>query len=247
MNYKSITWTVVVLLIGIIIGFWLHKAYFSDGDQGLLIWSYYFFQILGGIGTCLAVIVALFKDSIKKLIWHPKFEFELLDDGIIEVINHNADNPTADMYKGILRISNEGNDSAKRCEIAIEKIEFAQRGSDIYDTIHDVEGKRKLDWGSESVIIPRGKYRDVDLYKITKATGVPQQGAARVPDFYLIELSGPKIEDKYRKVGKLRIHYCISYDDGSFRNFTLSIDGDGIWRGRKEELRRNINFIFEAV
>ena len=67
------------------------------------------------------------------------------------------------------------------------------------------------------------------------------------PDSYLIELTGPQIEDKYRKSGKLRINYCISYDEGSFHNFTLYVDGDGVWRGRKEELRRYINFKLEAV
>lgn len=246
-NYKSILWTITILVIGIIIGFWIHKAFFASENQVILLWSYYFFQILGGIGTCMAVVVALFKDSIKKFIWHPKFNFELLSDGIIEVINHNANNPTADMYKGILRVTNVGNDSAKRCEIVIEKIEYAQRGSEIYDTIHDVVGRRKLDWGSDSVIIPKGKYRDIDLYKITKATGLPQQGEAADPDSYLIELTGPQIEDKYRKSGKLRINYCISYDEGSFHNFTLYVDGDGVWRGRKEELRRYINFKLEAV
>lgn len=251
MNYKTIIWSIVVLLIGMIIGFWLHKAFFAGEDQGLLLWSYYFFQILGGIGTCMAVVVALFKDSIKTFIWHPKFNFELLEEGIIEVINHNDNNPTADSYKGILRVMNDGNDSAKRCEITIEKIEYAQRGTNVFDTIHDFKGKRRVDWGSDSIIIPKGKFRDIDLYKITKATRLPQEGNGgnqpAEPESYLIDLYGPEIEDKYRKAGKLRICYCLSYDDGLFRNFTLSIDGDGLWRGRKEELRRYFNLNLEAV
>lgn len=251
MGYKNILWSVLVFLIGVILGFWLHKAYFAGVDQGLLIWSYYIFQILGGIGTCLAVVIALFKDSIKKFIWHPKFGFELLEEGIVEVINHHAANPTADLYKGILRVTNKGNDSASRCEITIEKIEYAQQGSDIYDVIHDVEGKRKIDWGSDSINIPKGKNSELDLYKVVKATQIPQQGAEGQqgiePEQYMIELVGPKIEDRYRKAGKLRISYCFNYDDGCFRNFTLSINGDGQWRGRKEELRRCINFNLEEV
>lgn len=43
------------------------QSLFASENQGILLWSYYFFQILGGIGTCMAVVVALFKDSIKSL------------------------------------------------------------------------------------------------------------------------------------------------------------------------------------
>ena len=244
MRNRLILWSLVALFIGISLGFWIYRAFFAGIDQGLLLWSYYFFQIMGGIGTCLAVVVALFKDSIRKMIWHPKFKFELQDGGIIEVINHQETNPTADMFKGILRITNDGNDSARRCKISVEKIEFAPPNNTEYDVIHDIEGNRKIDLGTDSGNIPTKKYLELDLYKIIKATGNPQNGENdhhNVEDEkYLIEIAGPQVEDKYRKAGKLRISYCLTYDDDSFRNFILYIEGNGLWKGRKEELKRAI-------
>lgn len=231
--------TIFTFIIGLIAGILIYKSFFSSTNDGLLIWMYYFFQILGGIGTCLAVVVALFKDSIKNLLWHPDFSFKLVDDGITEVIDHDMQMPTTDLYQCVLEINNKGNDSAVRCDVVVDSVKYAIAGSEVFDTIHKLDGTRKLDWGADNIVIPEGKSKTISLFNIERSTSTPQEeGVSQQQETYMIKLNGPTVESQYCKAGTLIIDYCLNYSDGKYKCFSVKVTGDGQWRSRKEELKR---------
>ena len=239
MKYRGyIIISILFLLIGIVIGYVIRRN-FSEGNSGLLLWNYYFFSIVGGFGTFSTVVVALFKDFIKDCIWHPKFQFSFVNDGIYEKLKTGVIPLAAEEYQCRLRITNNGNKSANNCQLFIDQIEFAETGSSTFESISDIS-PRELKWESSLVTIPQDRSKDILLFSITKKTTVPNADQTD-PGEYQIILNGPtNIQPRFLGGGQLKLNYMIVYNDGKTLYQSITVKGSGVWQDRKSEISKKI-------
>ena len=89
--------------------------------------AYYFFSIIGSVGTCLAVIVALAKESILKWLYNPDITVSLVDNGVSEIIpNENQKIPVASAFECQLLVENTGSIGAIGCKVFISELKHGK-------------------------------------------------------------------------------------------------------------------------
>lgn len=225
---------------GFIMGLLCHRNAWINVDSGepysLLVVLYYLFTILGAIGTLCAVLVALFKESILNFLHHPDLSFTLTDsDGFVEEIDSSQQNPQADKYNCVLKITNNGTIAASSCFVCIEDIGYADSKGRTLHKMKDYQNKMKLWWEDPYVEIPKGLSKEIRLFNIDAVSGVgtPVSNSACCH----LELNGFKLKDNKSKKGYWEICYCIGYNNGEHKHFKLIVDWNGEWKTRKTEMK----------
>ena len=81
----------------------------SEAYINRMIILYYSFSILGALGTCTAVLIALFSEEIKMWLYKPNINIHFKEeDGFIEKIDEFEQYPYADSYRCILEFEDVG-------------------------------------------------------------------------------------------------------------------------------------------
>lgn len=84
--------------------------------------SYYLFQIIGAIGTVMAVVVALSKEAIMKWLYSPSLEISLVDNGVTENIPETQRVPVATSFECLACVDNKGSLAALGCRVYVSDI-----------------------------------------------------------------------------------------------------------------------------
>ena len=112
--------------VGFVSVFWLVIASFVKGfaaQQDYWHIAYYSFAILGSVGTVLAVIVALEKETFNQILYSP--EFEVSSPTLSPRIERSAsDSSFVKSYSQYLRIENIGAADAKGCKLELIHLSF---------------------------------------------------------------------------------------------------------------------------
>lgn len=237
--YKLILLSSIILILGYILGMffpWLgpcsvDNAPITKGDYyGIII------NILYTIVTFLAVVVALWKESILRFFKHPQCTIELLEGGLIENIDLEQQTPQADSYECILKIENKGNSVALGCEICISEILYAKKSSIEKKPIRNLYGDKKL-LGELPLDIPPRISKEINLFKIASPTnfGTPDTNE---PSNLKIDFNGiQEIPSNRSQNGFWEIRYYMNYKNGESLRFSLNIEWDGSWKNRKSEMK----------
>lgn len=160
MLWKRIVATAIVcLVIGYLIG--VHLPYnwnpivVSDAPISKTDYYQLITSIFEAIGTCAAVIVALFLNEIR--VWFKKVTFEIKlgnDDAVEEIVNIKGVKK-AIKYHNYIQFFNTGNINAQNCELYLENAEFFLENSSRCANSLSV-GNEPISWNNAntSVYIP---------------------------------------------------------------------------------------------
>lgn len=167
---------------------------------------------------------------------HPDLSFSLTDtDGFVEEIDSSQQNPQAEKYNCVLRITNKGTVAASSCFVCIEDISYADSKGRTLHKMKDYQSKMKLWWEDTYVEIPKGLSKEIRLFNIESVSGVGTP-VANSSSCHL-ELNGFKLKDTKSKKGYWEICYYIGYNNGEHKHFKLLVEWNGDWKTRKTEMK----------
>lgn len=166
----------------------------------------YLFNILGAIGTLLAVIVALAKEAIMKWLYSPDLQVDLVDDGISEVISNEEQRvPEASSYECYISVENIGSLAAFGCKAYISDIKYGKLKNKT-KTINTQKNKQ-MSWLSAEVDMPVGIPSKIQLFNIINPNnlGTPQTSDNNQKS--LINFNGCDLNDSQLHSGYWEINY----------------------------------------
>ena len=233
-----------LIMLGIVIGLLLQKAAWLniDFNRQYGIWEilYYLVSIIGALGTCAAVVVALERDSIIRYFHHPELDIQFLEEsGFVEDIDLEQQNPASDSYSCIIKIENKGSVVAKSCEVLLDQVSFAEKKGRSLRCIRDNSNKpsNKLWWESAHVEIPAGISKELKLFSIEAPGSSVTPNEVNTNTVLHLELNGFKLKDNKSSKGYWELSYYMVYDNGDHKKFKVCVEWNGEWRTRKSEMK----------
>ena len=191
------------------------------------------FQIIGAIGTVLAVIVALTKESIMKWLYAPSLTMSLIDSGVTENIPENQRVPEANSFECLVSIDNKGSLAALGCKVYVSDIKYGRSKSNIKSIKNS--GSKQLRWTSQGVDIPIGIPSKIKLFEIINpnSIGTPGKEVAANPK---ILFNGLELKSHYLEKGYWTIEYYISCKNGNASKFVLNVEWSGEFKSRATDM-----------
>ena len=232
---------IVSLGIGYLLGIYLplrDNGVYVNNLEPMTKGEYYgnIINVFVALCTFFAILVALFKESILRLINHPNCKLELLEDGIVEIIDREQSTPQADSYECKLQVHNAGNETANGCEIYVSEILYSQKRGQDTRPIRDIQGKKKLFWDSAFLDIPPKISKDIRLFKISSPNNYGTPEGQRKSEKLRIEFNGVQIPLNNAQKGYWEVKYYMNCKNGASQYFTVQIEWDGSWKNRKTEM-----------
>lgn len=210
---------------------------------------YYFINTIQAIATVLAVIVALFIDSIKNYFRKPELNVSLHNNDLMEELdNCNETNRKAKRYHNYIDIFNKGNVNAESCEIYIDSILF--KGLGMQNSIELLQSEHLLYWsGNEkrsNTYIPVQGKKSFQIYEILppEEQGTPGGNASKIPPQLFI--GSYKVPDEYCG-GKWEITICLYSPSLKPQKFKVIIEWDGNWENRQMEMKGKVRNSIEQL
>lgn len=197
---------------------------------------YYSFSILGALGTCTAVLIALFSEEIKMWLYKPNINIHFKEeDGFIEKIDEFEQYPYADSYRCILEFEDVGFVNATSCSFKVIDVKYGKTKE---------KAKSVKNWmGTKSVTqIPFDISVDypyeLGIISINNpdAYGTPTD-SHRLP---MVTIHGVFLDNKYRGKGYWEIHYCLIIRNVTSIKFSVAMDWDGSFTSRKTEMKEHL-------
>lgn len=242
---KCVKWagSIAWLLLGMIIGggglvLWYcfsntHLEKQSTYDPWQI--AYYLFEIIGALGTLMAVIVALAKEAIMKWLYSPVLKASLVDEGITENINNeNQRVPEANTFECYVNIENHGSLAALGCKAFISDVKFGKSKANL-KTLKNLKNKQ-LKWTSIEVDMPIGIPSKIKLFEIVNPgnIGTPQTDVNEQKS--RISFNGCELKASCSEKGIWIIEYFISCKNGEASKFIVTIDWNGEFKSRATDM-----------
>ena len=235
----SMAWFLLGLLVGIgslVLWYCLSSTKLKEQNE-YDSWqlAYYFFSIIGAIGTLLAVIVALAKEAIMKWLYSPDLKVSLIDDGITEVItNENQRVPEANAFECHVSIENNGSLAALGCKAFISELKHGKSRTNLR-TVKNLKNKQ-LRWISAEVDMPVGVPNKIKLFEIVNpnSIGTPQAGTNDQKS--QITFNGCELKNSLSEKGVWEIDYFISCKNGDVSRFVATIEWNGEFKSRATDM-----------
>lgn len=160
-------------------------------------------SVVGTTVTFLAVLVALFKEDIRKIWDKADLSICFRDDNVLHEILDNetsSSNYKAKKYETILLIKNQGSLAAKSCEIYLERLQFK---SSTYPTPQDIPlTGQPLNWHNNSntaILIPATGKATVSILEIIspESQSVPTEQAGSLTPMPKIKIGDTESPAEY--------------------------------------------------
>jgi hypothetical protein len=202
----------------------------------------YIFNIVAAIGTVLAVVVALFKESISKIIWRPKIVPSLSnsEDGFDEKIIEDQQTPEALNYSSNVSFVNRGSSDAIQCELHVSKVMYAKNATHKFKEVRTKTANNIVLWGREknvTIDIPVERKKETELFRIMPQNQMTTPDNNNRDESSYIIIHGFSLDPKNRSKGIWQIDYYLKYKLGNSVGFTVTISWDGSWKSRKSEMK----------
>lgn len=191
------------------------------------------FQIIGAIGTILAVIVALTKEAIMKWLYAPSLTTSLIDNGVTENIPDNQRVPEANSFECLACVDNKGSLAALGCKVYISDIKYGKSKANIKSIKNS--GSKQLRWTSQGVDIPIGIPSRIKLFEIINPNSIGTPGKEMVTN-PRISFNGLELKSHFLEKGYWRIEYYISCKNGNAFKFVLNVDWTGEFKSRATDM-----------
>ena len=248
--YYKLLIGLIVAMIAYIIGNWIPISYLRPDITKSQINSGEYLTIVIGlisaIVTFLAVIVALFKEDIRKKWEYSRLSVAIPDNSIIEKLVSQSEitqssedkHLEAQQYQSHIEINNIGNIPAIGAEIYLEKLEFTNEG---YTNTQYIETSGSpLNWsGTEkySVIIPPGGRKQVNIVELVgpEKQSLPDGEKTSIPT--KLKIGNVDNPQDYTK-GKWTGTFGLYSQNAKPLRFQVNVEWSGKWEKRLTEMTR---------
>ncbi len=239
---KNCTWyiiIVVVLIVGYLIGVFFPLCLRPQVLSEPITKGEYinvFVNVVVAITSVLAILVALFKESILRRLNHPVMDVQLLEEGIVENIDREQQNPKTDSYECLIEINNIGNITAEAVDVVVEEVRYSKKDKTDLKQLRGVTGSKKLMWDSSSEELLPLIPKEVKLFTIVSPDnfGTP---AKTDKEELRIKFNGIDLHLRQSQKGYWKVKYYIKHKNGKSVHFSLFVDWDGSWKNRKTEMK----------
>jgi hypothetical protein len=192
--------------------------------------------------TLCAVLVALFKDDFREYWKCPKVVFLNPKNSTIEITEEEDSSGLGDAviqatkYITRIEVQNIGNLPAINCEVYLDKLEFREKNSSIYQFIETTG--IPMEWnanGIKSIIIPPGGKKLIHLVEINAPTklSLPNDPQTHQPPTLII--GGIKNRGEDTK-GTWLATFTLYSQNHRPTDFQLEIEWNGVWKKRLMEM-----------
>lgn len=246
-------WKIVVLLCfaSLIIGYFLgvflpfglgpcnmSNEPISKGD--------YYGNFINGfvaLGTCSAVIVALFLDEIRSLFKKVTFNIQLDNEEAIEEVENIKGTKKAKRYHNSIQFFNNGNINAQNCELYLESAKFTSENSTSTLTVENTP----INWNQDNniVYIPYQGKKVLPLFEIIapQKQSTPDGKTDIIPA--VLRILG--LRDTDAKAGQWELIYCLYSTNSKPQKFKYIIEWNGSWEERQTEMRNFLKMKLEML
>lgn len=244
---KILVFCIIFFIIGYFFGVFLpfnlvvieiSDAPISKGD--------YYGNIINGfvaIGTCLAVVVALFNNEIRSFFKKVSFNICLDNNEIIEDVEDIKGTKKAKRYHNSIQFYNNGNINAQNCELYVESAKFILGDTSTRLTVEN----EPINWNlyNNNVYIPYQGKKVLQVLEIIapKKQSTPGGKVDTIPA--KIEILG--LKDIEPKKGKWEIVYCLYSTNSKPNKFKYVVDWNGEWEERQTEMKNNLKVNLEIL
>ena len=247
--YNKIGIGLLIALIAYLIGNWIPIELLKPNIVKTDVESSHFLSIvisaIAALVTFLAVIVALFKEDIRKFWEFSSLTVSIPDNNIVEKLNAQSGSVQtgedvhleAQFYHSRIEIKNSGNISAIGAELYLEKLEFK---NETYTNTQYIETSGSpLNWsGTEkfSIIIPPGGKKLVDIVDLIapEKQSLPDGEKTIIPAKLKIgNVENPKEFNKGKWTGTFGLY---SQNAKPYR-FQVFVEWSGKWEKRLTEMK----------
>lgn len=238
---KTIKWIIVIFLLIAIVFIVLPHFLLNWNDLpetyfDRMVILYYSFSILGAIGTCAAVFIALFSEEIKMWLYKPNISIRFKDDdGFSEKIDDLQQTPVAELYRCFLELEDEGFVNATNCNFNLIEVKYG-KSKEKAKSIKHWTGPKKVNQYPFDISVDYPY--EIRLFSINN------------PDYYgtpsdfsqspLLSIYGIYLDDKYRQKGYWEILYCLSMRNGTSIKVNVAVEWDGVFTSRKTEMKEHL-------
>ncbi len=200
-------------------------------------------SLAGTTVTFLAVIVALFKEDIRKIWDRAELNISFRDDNTLHEIIDNETSSTnirAKKYETILLVKNCGTLAAKNCEIILERLQFS---STAFPTPQDIPlTGQPLRWHNNTnsaIVIPATGKATVSIIEIIspESQSVTSEQAGNivpVPKIRIGEIDSP---DTFSN-GKWMAKFIVYSENARPSEHLVTITWNNRWEHRLSEMSR---------
>lgn len=208
----------------------------SEGFSNRMLILYYSFTILGAIGTCAAVIIALFSEEIKMWLYKPNISIQFKEDaGFSEIIDENDSIPIAESYRCFLQFEDQGFVNVADCSLKVVDIKHGKNKEKV-KTIKTWAGTKRVNPYPFEISVDYPYELKILSINNPNLYGTPTDN----PHTPLISIYGLYLDDRYREKGYWEIHYCLVSRNGNSIKFKISVDWDGEFSSRKTEMKDHL-------
>lgn len=241
-NRKKICKCLIAIFLLISIAFIVLPHFLLDWNKlpeaylDRMVVLYYSFSILGAIGTCAAVLIALFSEEIKMWLYKPNINIHFKDDdGFSEKIDDFQQLPVAEFYRCSLEFEDEGFVNATNCNFSLIEVKYG-KSKDKVKSIKHWTGPKKVNQYLFDISVDYPY--ELRLLSINNPDyyGTPSE-SSQSP---LLSIYGIYLDDNYRKKGYWEIYYCLSMRNGTSIKFNMAVEWDGIFTSRKTEMKEHL-------
>ena len=245
---KILVFCIIFFIIGYFFGVFLpfNLGVIEISDTPISKGDYYGNIINGfvAIGTCLAVVVALFNNEIRSFFKKVSFNICLDNNEIIEDVEDIKGTKKAKRYHNSIQFYNNGNINAENCELYVESVIFIEKDST--PSPLKVE-KKPINWNLESskVYIPYQGKKVLQAFEIIapKKQSTPDGKVDTIPA--KIEILG--LKEIEPTAGKWDIINCLYSTNSKPNKFKYVIDWNGKWEERQTEMKNYLKVNLEIL
>jgi hypothetical protein len=244
---------IAILVIGGLLGLsFLFKWGFKVlVDESVSKMEYYQFvtNIFEAIGTCAAVIVALFLNEIRACFRKVSFDIALGCEDLFEELEDTGGTKRALKYYNYIQFFNKGNINAHNCELYLENATFFLLEDNKNGDFVSV-GNEPINWGynrSSMIYIPSHGKKFVRVFEMI----APQQQSDpngkednTTPVQYCFLGFIRSIE---AKKGKWELTYCLNTTNAKPVRIKLSVTWTGKWEQRQTDMKKFLTVKIEKV
>ena len=241
----SLIFLFVVCLVIPIFFLWFHVNISSEKQYGIPDLIYFTSQIVAALATLFAVVVALFGDYLKTLIYGEKCDVCLVEDSFIENLANTANSasPEAQSYDCLLKITNSGSREIINCKLLLKEVKFRKDINKKYKTLGKMAYK-PLYWDNPSVLkqdLVVGDNRTIPLFKIYP------KNSCQTPDDssfspLRVRIIGCQLKNNdATKSGYWIMSYEIHSSSRILCSFELEVWWDGTWHNRISEMINSVS------
>ncbi len=259
-SMNKVTIAIICGFLGIINGIFICLLFlqFCQGkfvkQDGVVEFSYYIMSSIGVIATVSAVIVALFGNELRNLLFREKCDVSLENQNFVEIIkDEEMANIEAIRYDCNVLIKNIGSKTIDNCKLYLEKIVSKKTESNPKDKEIKLQNRRPIfiDYQSKTkLLLLPNETRTVSVLKIFPAVNdtTPLDGTATVVNPSHLEIIGySSNKNKNNRCGKWEIIYCLTSSKAELFRFALLVSWTGQWKNRETEMNNELNIEFKRI